>query len=48
MAGDQVELRREEHLRLLDQVVTGDADEAERAMREHLALAKARVLELVR
>jgi DNA-binding GntR family transcriptional regulator len=45
VAGDQLELRRQEHLHLLDMVISGDADGAEEAMRQHLALAGDRVMD---
>jgi DNA-binding GntR family transcriptional regulator len=46
VAGSQTDVRRQEHLRVLEMVISGDADGAEEAMRQHLALAKDRVLEL--
>ena len=40
VAGDQIEVRRQEHLHLLDMVISGNLEQAEAAMRKHLALAR--------
>lgn len=46
VAGSQTDVRRQEHLHVLEMMICGDADGAEEAMRQHLALARDRVLEL--
>ena len=46
LAGEPVDQRRHEHLRLVDAILAGDPDAAEEAMREHLSLAKSRLMEV--
>jgi DNA-binding GntR family transcriptional regulator len=45
MAGRELEPGRQEHVQLVEAIVNGDADTAERLMREHLANAKARLIQ---